>query len=64
MELVEAGEQRLTFERAHGGQRLWCTFNLGEESLPYRSAGRPLISAGSVAGGSLGPYAALVEAIA
>jgi alpha-glucosidase len=64
MELVEAGEQRLTFERAHGGQRLCCTFNLGEESLPYRSAGRPLISAGSVAGGSLGPYAALVEAIA
>jgi len=64
MNVIEAGEQKLVFERATNGERLRCTFNLSGEDVAFRSAGKALISCGDVDGGSLGPYAAVIEEIA
>jgi alpha-glucosidase len=63
MRVVEAGEQKLIFERAWGKERLRCTFNLSDKPAPCALRHAPLIAVGRVAGDSLGPYAALIEAI-
>jgi alpha-glucosidase len=64
MHVAEADEGLLVFERAAEGQRLRCTFNLSADTLPFRASGRELISAGDADGGSLPPYAAVIEEIA
>jgi alpha-glucosidase len=68
MEIVEAGEQRLVFDRVHGHDRLRCSFNLSAEAVPFAPAGRTIFSTGilptgSAPGGKLGPYAAVVEEV-
>jgi alpha-glucosidase len=63
MRIVEAGERMLVFERDAHGQRVRCIFNLSDFPARYQAQGTPLISVGTVDGGSLGPYAAIVEEI-
>ena len=64
MRVVEAGEQKLTFERHHGTERLLCTFNLSDRPCAYRSSGTQLIAVGEVGADALGPYAGVIEEIA
>jgi alpha-glucosidase len=64
IEIVEAGPQRLVFDRKYGRESLRCTFNLAETSAPFAASGRCLISTGDIDDSGLGPYAALIEAIA
>jgi alpha-glucosidase len=63
MHIVEASEQLLAFERASGRERLRCSFNLSGRSVRFTPGGRALLSTGDIDGGSLGPYAAIVEEI-
>ena len=63
MRIVEAGEQRLVFERVDGGERLRCTFNLSDRPARFRPEYRLLISAGDIGLEALGPFAALIEAV-
>jgi alpha-glucosidase len=60
MRIVEAGEQRLVFDRTFGGDRLRCTFNLSDRPAPIASRRKPLITVGEI-GAALGPYAAMIE---
>jgi alpha-glucosidase len=62
--LVEAGPQRLIFDRSNGGERLRCTFNLSHAKAPFQPSGRCLLRSGDIDGAALGPYAALIEEIA
>jgi hypothetical protein len=64
MRVVEAGEQKLTFERRHGTEHLLCTFNLSDRPCAYRSSGTQLIAVGEVGADALGPYAGVIEEIA
>ena len=60
----EAGDQLLRFERAHGGQRLLCTFNLSDrEVVVEEPKGRLIATTGEVACGRLQPYSAYIEEI-
>lgn len=61
LEIVEASEQTLVFDRVYRGERLRCTFNLSASSTPFRPSGRPLFSTGEMLGDEAGPYAALIE---
>jgi hypothetical protein len=61
MRIVEAGEQRLVFDRTCGGDHLRCTFNLLDRPVPVASRCKPLITVGEV-GDALGPYGAKIEA--
>jgi alpha-glucosidase len=63
MELIEAGEQCVVFERKHARERLRCTFNLSPHPSPFTPAGTVLISNGDVGADQLGPYAAAIEEI-
>jgi alpha-glucosidase len=62
--LIEAGPQRLIFDRSNGGETLRCTFNLSDAEASFQSSGRRIVSTGEVADDALGPYAALIEEIA
>jgi alpha-glucosidase len=62
--LVEAGRQRLTFDRSDGDKTLRCTFNLSDSIASFHRSGRPVISTGNVTDDAVGPYAALIEEIA
>jgi alpha-glucosidase len=62
--LVEAGPQRLIFDRANGGETLRCTFNLSGARAPFQPSGRLVIGTGEVTDDTLGHYAALIEEIA
>jgi alpha-glucosidase len=64
MQVIEAGERLLVFDRSAGGQRLRCTFNLSQTQVSFHSSGTAILTAGEVDGGELGPYAALIEEIA
>jgi alpha-glucosidase len=64
MTISDAGEAVLAFERATGGQRLRCTFNLSGNARPYTPSGRALLSTGTVGENSLGPLAAVIEEVA
>jgi alpha-glucosidase len=64
MRVVEAGEQKLSFERGHDTERLLCTFNLSDRPCGFRSSGTPLIAVGDVGADALGGYAAVIEEIA
>ena len=61
LELVEAGPQRLVFDRSCGGEKLRCTFNLSGSSASFQPSGTCLIATGDCADGQMGPYAALIE---
>jgi alpha-glucosidase len=64
MQVIEAGEALLVFDRAAKGQQLRCSFNLSDRPVPFRSGGKALIQVGDVDGAALGPYAAVIEVIA
>jgi alpha-glucosidase len=64
MRIVEAGDQRLVFERDEGKERLRCTFNLSDRPATFEPSGKVLISSGNIDAGALGPYAGLIEEIA
>ena len=64
MRILEAGEQRLVFERAEGGEHLHCTFNLSDRAVPFQSLRSAIFSVGEVDANSLGAYAAVIEEIA
>ncbi|HEY8591416.1 MAG TPA: alpha-glucosidase [Sphingomicrobium sp.] len=61
--MLEAGEQKLVFERAGGGERLRCTFNLSNRDASFAPAGTSLLQCGSVSAERLGPFASIVEEI-
>lgn len=63
MEILEAGPQKLVFERAFAGQRLRCTFNLSANEAPLSPHNGALVSVGDVLANALGPFAALIEEI-
>jgi alpha-glucosidase len=63
LQIVEASERRLVFDRVACGEHLRCTFNLSESELAHASAGETLIRSGAVADTVLGPYAAVIEVI-
>jgi alpha-glucosidase len=62
MEIVEAGDRRLVFERCDSGERLRCTFNLSDRPVSFTAAGKKLLATGEI-DGALGPHAAIVEEI-
>jgi alpha-glucosidase len=64
MNMIEAGEQLLVFDRSDGGERLRCSFNLSDRPVAFRATGKTLISCGTIDDGALAPYAALIEEIA
>ncbi len=64
MTVIEAGEQKLVFERVAGRERLRCVFNLSAETVAFQPIGRALISTGDIDGGLLGPHAAIIEEMA
>ena len=59
--LIEAGEQKLVFDRSDGRQTLRCTFNLSSTQAPFRPAGKRLFETGECSNETLGAYAALIE---
>ncbi|MEA3082133.1 MAG: alpha-glucosidase [Sphingomonadales bacterium] len=61
LDLVEAGPQRLVFDRSEGQQRLRCTFNLSSSDAPFLPSGKRLCETGDMADDALGPHAAVVE---
>ena len=61
LELVEADEQKLVFDRVDGGQKLRCTFNLSSSSAPFAPSGKRLFETGECSNEMLGPYAGLIE---
>jgi len=63
-ELIEAGQQKLTFDRTANGQRIRCTFNLSARPCGFAPAGTRLSQCGDVDENMLGAYAAAIEEIA
>jgi len=64
MRIIEAGGQKLAFDRAKEGRRLRCTFNLSERPCEFVASGTALIRVGDIDADTLGPYAAVIEEIA
>ena len=64
MDVIEAGDALLVFDRASDGQRLRCTFNLSDRQLHHAESGQSVFSTGTADGASLGPFAATIEEIA
>jgi alpha-glucosidase len=63
MEIREAGDALLVFDRSAAGQRLRCTFNLSASTVTSDRSGKTILSTGQVDGSSLGPYGAVIEEI-
>lgn len=63
MHVMEAGDQLLVFERALGGQRIRCSFNLSPEPVDWDCAGKVLIETGESRAGSLAPWSAVIEEV-
>jgi len=64
MEVVEAGDQRLVFDRSAGGEQFRCTFNLSDSPVARAASGRTIIEAGDVSEETLGPWSAVIEEVA
>ncbi|WP_300973844.1 alpha-glucosidase [Sphingomonas sp. LHG3406-1] len=62
LEIVEASEQLLVFDRVRNGTRLRCKFNLSPTHQGCQLSD-PLFSTGEVGPQSLGPYAAVIEVL-
>ena len=63
IKIVEAGEQRLIFERIDRSERLRCSFNLSPEPAAWAPAGTAIASANVVASDALGAYGAVIEEV-
>jgi alpha-glucosidase len=63
MEIIEAGDQLLVFDRRACGVQLRAAFNLSDRPIAYASSGRTLIATGNWRQNQLGPYAATIEEI-
>src|SRR5205085_5083493 len=61
LELVEAGPQKLVFDRTDARRTLRCTFNLSNTGAPFRVSGKRLFETGDIGNEALSPYAALIE---
>lgn len=61
LELVEAGPQKLVFDRSDGQQALRCTFNLSTAQALFQPSGKRLFETGKCINETLGAYAALIE---
>jgi len=61
LQLVEAGAQKLIFDRSDGPRTLRCTFNLSSSQAPFRPSGKRLFGTGEWTNETLGAYAALIE---
>ena len=64
MEIREAGDALLVFDRWIAGQRLRCTFNLSEGATANERSGRTILSTGQIDGSTIGPYGAVIEEVA
>jgi hypothetical protein len=64
MDMIEAGEQLLAFDRSDGRERLRCSFNLSDRPVAFRNSGNRIISVGDIDEDALGPYASVIEEIA
>jgi alpha-glucosidase len=64
MQVIEADEQLLVFDRHDGCEHLRCTFNLSAGAPTFVAAGMKLLSNGEIGERALGPYAAVIEEIA
>ena len=63
IKIVEAGEQRLIFDRIDRSERLRCSFNLSPEPAAWAPAGTAIASANVVASDALGAYGAVIEEV-
>lgn len=63
MRVIEATDEKLTFERSARGERLRCTFNLSPGELPFCPNGDRVIATGEVGPDTLGSYSAVVELV-
>jgi len=61
IEVIEAGDALLVFDRRGGTLHLRCTFNLSDQPVPFEPSGKALFETGQVDGGSIAPYGALIE---
>ena len=61
LDIVEAGAQKLSFDRTDGLRTLRCNFNLSSRQAPFRASGKRLFETGDIGNDVLGPYAALIE---
>jgi alpha-glucosidase len=61
MNVVEAGNQLLRFEREHAGQRLLCTFNLSDEPARFEASGTAVFTAGQIPDNLIEPFSAIIE---
>ena len=61
LEIIEAGDQVIRFDRHYEGQRLRCSFNLSPDPAAWTPAGTAVASANAVADNALGPYGAVIE---
>ena len=64
MTVKAANDQLLIFERTINRETLRCVFNLSDKPVGYSAAGRVIIRTGTLDGGVLGAYSAVVEEIA
>ncbi|MDP9085854.1 MAG: alpha-amylase family glycosyl hydrolase [Pseudomonadota bacterium] len=64
IEMIEASERMLIFERREGADWLRCSFNLSPDPVAWKSAGRPIASTGETSDDTLGGYAAVIEDLA
>jgi alpha-glucosidase len=65
MEIHEAGEQLLVFDRVEEGEHLRCSFNLSASSVVRRDPeGRRLIAVGDAFGSQLAAWSAVIEQLA
>jgi alpha-glucosidase len=63
MQIIEAGPQKLVFERTTSDERLRCTFNLSDRPAGFSASCTTILSIGDIDERVLGPYAAIVEEI-
>lgn len=63
IQIREAEDQLLVFDRDCAGQKLRCAFNLSDRPAAYPFLGHRLITTGNVSTGELSPYAAIIEEI-
>ena len=64
MNILQADDQLLIFDRVIDGERLRCTFNLSGAPAKFASAGQMLFRLGDLDGNDVGPYSAVIEEIA
>jgi len=62
MQVLEAADKLLVFERSSNGERVRCSFNLSGTTVKLsRTVERELLRLGNVETGELGPWSAVIE---